>query len=250
MRLLRCAILLLVPITLLTGTCSRAETSADALLRQLKPQGLVSDFAGVFAPEEKGRIESRLESVRRQTGIEIAIVTVRTMQGGEVDDFANRLFERWGIGQKGQDNGVLLFAAIEDRKARIEVGYGLEGVVNDALAGRILRQDVFPSFKRGDYAGGLERGVDALTQAVAPSRSGERPNVRREGKKAGPFRTILNILFLVAIVVFAIRHPFLAMLLLSGGRRGGGFGGGGFGGGGFGGFGGGMSGGGGASGGW
>ena len=182
--------------------------------------------------------------------MEIAVVAVSSVDGGEVDDFTNRLFQKWHIGKKGKDNGVMILAAIQDRKARIEVGYGLEGVLPDALAGRILREQMFPAFRQGRYDVGLEQAVRMVTATVAAP-AGNRSSVRRDQNisdaKAGK---------LVFFIIFFVVVFFLQKL---NGRRsrystgfysyGGGFSGGG-GSGGFSGFGGGSSGGGGASGGW
>jgi uncharacterized protein len=220
---------------------ARADT--DSLLVSLRPQGYVSDFAGVMRPEDREATERLLAEVERSNGNQIAVVTVRSLDGGQVDDFATRLFERWGIGRKGQNNGILLLAAIEDRKVRIETGYGVEGILPDAATGRLLDQHVLPAFKRGDYSGGLRSGAEALAAVV---RSGTAPSAQKET------RTLpggCGILFIIAVILLFIRYPWLLIhILLSGGSSRGG--GGGFGGSSFGGFGGGMSGGGGASRGW
>lgn len=250
-------LLCLVWVTFLTLAAPlHADTESDQYLQSLKPAGLVNDYANVFTSAQKSSLESLLQELKQKSSAQIAVAAIRSTKGVEIDDFANRLFEQWGIGQKGKDNGILLLAAIEDRKARIEVGYGLEGAINDALAGRILRADVFPSFKQGNYANGLTQGAVTLASLVAKEAgitlSGNTYNTRRntprDGRKPSLLGGIFQFILLIGFVIFAIRHPFLALLLLSGGR-GGGFRGGGFGGGG-GGFGGGMSGGGGASGGW
>jgi len=224
-----------------------ALTESDQLIQSLKPQGFVSDFANVFPARQKQNLDHQLQSLKTRTGIEIAVVSLHSMRGGQIDDFANRLFEHWGIGKKGQDNGVLLLAVINDRKMRIEVGYGLEGKLTDAAAGRIRDADIVPYFKKGDYAKGLTRGALTIANQVGNgsfTAEGIPAQKVNHSKVSVLFK---GVIFLVFIMLF-IRNPFLAMLLLSGGRTGGGSGG--FGGGGFGGFGGGMSGGGGASGGW
>ena len=99
-----------------------AWAGPDEVLKSLEPQGRVTDLAGVFAPEERAALETWLLAVDGRTGAEIAVVALKTLDGGEVDDFAVRLFEKWGIGKKGKDNGVLILAAIDDRRARIEIG--------------------------------------------------------------------------------------------------------------------------------
>lgn len=237
--------------------------ASDVLLNKLQPQRgrAVNDFANVIPAAQEAKIESMIDELELKTSAEIAVVTVKSLDGGQIDDFTNRLFEKWGIGQKGKDNGVMFLAAMQDRKMRIEVGYGLEGAIPDTAAGRIRRDVITPYFKSGQPGRGIELGVAALAQEIAEEYgvelSGAVPQTRypaqsrsREKKNGNP---ILPIIMGIIFVIFAIRHPHLALLLLmsggGGGRGSSGFGGGG---GGFsgGGFGGGMSGGGGSSGGW
>lgn len=232
--------------------------ASDALLNSLQPRGLVNDYANVISPADENQLSSILTELRQKTGAEVAVVTLPSLDGGQIDDFAVRLYERWGIGQKGKDNGVLLLAAIQDRKARIEVGYGLEGIIPDGLAGRILREDVFPPFKQQRYGAGLTAGAIRMASLIASEQglqlSGAPRQMYSRGygsqaqqRKGNP---IVSILFFIGFIYMAIRHPRLLLLMMIMSGRGGGRSGGGFGGGGFGGFGGGMSGGGGASGGW
>ncbi len=239
--------------------------ASDRLLDGLKrEQGrAVYDYAGVISASEEGQIESMIAEVRQKAGAAIVVVTLQSLDGGEIDDFTNRLYAKWGIGQAGKDNGVLFLAAMQERMMRIEVGYGLEGAIPDAVAGRIRRELITPYFKSNQPGRGISVGVAALSQEIAKEYGVEltgaaaqvsyRGSAQSENGKGFPFPLLI---FLVLFIPFAIRHPFLAMFLLSGGRGGGGVhrsGGGGFGGGGgggFGGFGGGMSGGGGSSGGW
>ncbi|HXK62414.1 MAG TPA: TPM domain-containing protein [Acidobacteriota bacterium] len=226
------------------------------LYERLNPTGFVNDFAGVFPPNQRSELESFLAEVERKTTSQIAVVTISSLEDNEIRDFANRLFERWGIGRRDQDNGLLMIAAIQDRQVWIEVGYGLEPIIPDARAGRILDQYVIPSFRQGDYAGGLSAGARAIAQIIAQEAGVQIDGAPVRGSpsrevEGGGIGCLGYILIGILILVF-IRHPFLFLLLLQilggggGGSRRGGFGGGGFGGGGFGGFGGGSSGGGGA----
>jgi uncharacterized protein len=151
----------------LAAAAFHAATASETLLNGLQPQGFVNDFAGLFEPAKRSELESYLREVKTQTGAEIAVVTLKNLDGGEIDDFANRLFAKWGIGQKEKDNGVLLLTAVEDRKVRIEVGYGLEGALPDAKTGRILDEEVIPFFKQNQYAEGLKHGAVAIALIVA-----------------------------------------------------------------------------------
>ncbi len=222
-----------------------------------RPKGYVNDFAGVMSAQQQQELEALLTNFERQSGgVEIAVVTIQSVPEADVDGYAVDLFAAWGIGKKGADNGLLILAAINDRRGRIEVGYGLEGIIPDAVAGRVLRQVIFPEFKKGDYGNGLVQGALVLVQRIAEAKKIEvegmpqaiRADVRK--RPAGPLAWIIRIILLIGGAILFIKNPFLFFLLLSGGRGGIGGGGGGFSGGGFGGFGGGLSGGGGAGGGW
>jgi uncharacterized protein len=147
-------------------TLSAVEPS-DALLARLQYKGMANDFAGVFATNELAELEAFLNDVKEKTTAEIAVVTLQTLDGGEVNDFANRLVERWGIGKKDKDNGILLLAVIQDRKIKIEVGYGLEGILTDAKVGRILDEQVMPSFREDKYGRGLANGARAMAEVIA-----------------------------------------------------------------------------------
>ena len=228
-----------------------AQTESDRFRESLVPQGHVNDWAGVFTPQQKSDLESRIAAVRQATGAQLAVVAVKSLEGGEVNDFAVKLFEQWGIGEKGKDNGVLLLAAIEDRAMWIEVGYGLEGVLNDAKCGRIRDEWIFPRFKEGNYAQGLSDGADALLKVMGGETLPE-PAAPENNPLAAILFLVLFAFVFIVIVRSAIRGGKGGGGISSGGISGRSWGGGGGGGGGssFGGFGGGRSGGGGAGGRW
>ena len=216
------------------------------------PVGYVSDYANVIDSESREKISSLISELEQKTGAEIAVVTIKTLESNSIDDYSVRLFEKFGIGKKDKNNGVLILAAIEDRKVRIEVGYGLEGILPDGLCGEIIDKYVIPGFKQGDYGKGLMTGVFVVASFIAKDANVEFTGTAvpavDEPRKASTGKMIFNIIFIIVLIIIFIRHPFLFLLFMGGGGRGssGGFGGG-FGGGG---FGGGMSGGGGASRGW
>jgi uncharacterized protein len=248
-------------------------------------KGYVTDAAGVLSESAREQLENQLTAFTQKTSIQMAIVTVASLEGDTIEDYSAQLMKRWGIGEKGKNNGVLLLAAIQDRKVRIEVGYGLESVLPDGRAGEIILKNILPHFHQGQYDEGLREGMTAIVQTLGgpeqiPSR--QPPPVGHHLSSwilpllglflIFPF-TVLTILFSASFYISAptplhalgfLSIPFGLLLDIfrfrgRGGRSAyfgggyGGFGGGGFssgGGGGFGGFGGGMSGGGGASGGW
>ncbi|MFC1607574.1 TPM domain-containing protein [Candidatus Latescibacterota bacterium] len=237
-----------------------------------KAVGHVNDFAGVIDSGIEQRLESMLTSVKQQTGAEIAVVAVGNMDGLDVDTYAVELMKTWGIGSRERNDGVLILLAIEERKWRIEPGYGLEPIITDLEAGQLGRDIMVPLFKAGKYGEGLASGAIAVASMIAEEQgvtlsdaSGAPVPVRRRRPSSGG--QLVKIIPMIIIFLLIARSRggggglMTALLLgsmMGGGRRhyGGGFGGGSFGGGfgggggGFGGFGGGFSGGGGASGGF
>jgi uncharacterized protein len=124
--------------------------------------GRIVDGAGVISAEARARIEARLSAHEAKTSDQVVIATVRSLQDTSVEDYANRLYRHWALGQKDKNNGVLVLVAPTERKVRIEVGYGLEGALTDALSKIIITTAIAPRFKTGDFGGGLEAGVDAV----------------------------------------------------------------------------------------
>ena len=238
---LRLAILLLAGLLLAAGIALAAPAIPQA-------RGYVNDTAGLLSPAVKAQLENFLAGFRRSDSTQIAVLTVPSLEGEDLEGYSVRVAQSWGIGQQGQDNGALLLVAEAERAVRIEVGYGLEDRLTDLLAGRIVDQEIIPRFKTGDFDGGISAGVQAMAAAVRGAYQGDPPRSRK--KDRFPYEALLWLLFL---------GPGVLRMFAGGSRRGGrggGFymGGGGFGGGssggGFGGFGGGGFGGGGASGRW
>lgn len=218
---------------------------AAAALDVPRLTGYVNDHAGMIAPATALKIENFLRSFEQSDSTQIVVLTIDSLQGENIEEYGLQVAEKWQIGQQGKDNGALLLIAKQDRKIRIEVGYGLEGRLTDLLAGRIIDHEIKPRFQVGDYEGGIIAGVTAMAEAVRGEYQGSGSSNRH--KKRNPLGALALLLFL---------GP--GLLFLGGGRRGryrrsffwlGGMGGGGFGGGGFSGGGGGF-GGGGASGSW
>jgi uncharacterized protein len=227
-----------------------------------RPTAYVMDLAGVINDNVEVNLNRYLRELEEKTSSQMVVLSIDSLEGESIEDLSIRIaHDKWKLGQKGKDNGVLLLIAIQERKYRIEVGYGLEGVLPDSLAGTIGRQYLVPYFKKGDYSTGILTASLAVISEVA-SDAGVEITGMPSIKNRTPYRSvkhgkpslaskILSIIFVIGLIYMFIRHPRLLMLLvmmsmMGGGRRGGGFGGsGGFGGGGGGGFGGG-----GASGGW
>ncbi|MEW6440214.1 MAG: TPM domain-containing protein [bacterium] len=212
------------------------------------PVGYVNDRAGLLSERQRSTLESTLRAFEQKTTDQVVLLTVPSLEGEDIEGYSMRVAEQWKIGQKGKDNGVLFLVAVQDRNARIEVGYGLEGVLTDALSSRILRGIVLPAFKQGNYYAGIAGGLEAILQAI------EGEFKAPEGQTGGQGRVRISG-FLLLLLFLLLISSRLGRLMLLGGFLGGGMGGRSFGGrsgGGFGGFsgGGGGFGGGGASGRW
>ena len=218
--------------------------------------GRVVDRAELLDTQAEARLTSMLAGHEQATGEQVVVVTVPDLGGRSIEEFGLELGRTWGIGQKGEDNGALLIVARDDRKIRIEVGYGLEGRLTDAQSSVIINRIIAPAFQRGDFTAGITEGAEAIVTVLGgdPLPAELRPVMPMAQEQPGGLGILGFFLMLVAIFVIGGgrggrgggRRALLLGALLSGMGRGGG---GGFGGGGFGGGGGGF-GGGGASGGW
>ena len=129
--------------------------------------GRVVDDANVLSPQTKAALTAKLEALEAKTSRQLVIVTVPSLQGYEIEDYGYQLGRSWGIGEKGRDTGALMIVAPKERRVRIEVGYGLEGVLTDALSTVILQDRVLPRFRTGDYEGGVVGGADALIEQLS-----------------------------------------------------------------------------------
>ena len=247
----------------------------------------VNDLAGLLPQQEQAALEQKLSQYEAKTGHQFALLVIPSLEGDPLEDFSIRVVEQWKLGDAKRDDGLLMVVALNDRKIRIEVGYGLEGAIPDALAKRVIEDYITPSFKAQRFAEGINAGFDALMKAGEKESLGPPPEIQRRVKGPGWMVLLMPLFFLMLVlrvIPRLVRAPVMGLLgaglgffllqgifglvvgliaglvlglvpgglgrgMLAGGFPGGGFGGGGFGGGGFGGGGGGF-GGGGASGGW
>jgi len=164
----------------------------------------VNDYAGLLQPAERQGLESFLAEREAATGTQMAIALFRSLEGESLEDVANRLFQKWRLGQKGLDNGVLLVVFVQDRKLRIEVGYGLEAVLTDAEAAQIIRNAIAPHFREGRYAAGLEAGAGAVYERIAPGAArppGESQMRQRSQARGGGSAQTYLLAFLALIGV-------------------------------------------------
>ena len=215
--------------------------------------GRVVDQANVIPRETRDALDVKLADLEAKSGIQLVVATVKSLGGQEIEPYANQLFRHWQLGEKAKNNGVLLLVAPTEKRVRIEVGYGLEGTLTDAISSVIIGNAMVPNFKSGDFAGGIVRGVDDIITVLTTDASEwqKRPSLRLD---TAPQHKPVNWFVLVLLAAFVLlmifsrtfRAVFFAALLT---RGGGGYGRGGFGGSSGGSGGGGFSGGGGSSGG-
>ena len=129
-------------------------------------RGRVNDYANVLQTSQAQALESQLAQLERDTGHQVAVLTVPTLDGEDIEGFSIRVAENWKIGKKGYDNGAILVVAVKDRRLRLEVGYGLEGVLPDAIAKRVTADYIVPHFRQQDYAGGIVAGITAVDKVI------------------------------------------------------------------------------------
>lgn len=240
-----------------------AATSSALDLGKLVPQGYVNDYANVLPSAQRLALERYAAAVEKQTGAELSLVTLPTLEGEPIEDVANSLYRRWGIGKKGKDEGLLLLLVVNDRRTRLEVGYGLEPILPDGAAGDVLRQ-MRPALREGAYGDALSTAAHYLGSRIGQAKgvtiadeATPRPSRPRAEERSIPIWLMIagGLLFIYLLSTGNVGAAWFLLSMLSSGRGGGrhhrGGSGGGFGGydggGGFGGFGGGDSGGGGAS---
>ncbi len=254
-------------LTALVSQVRVVSISAEVVIPD-RPVNHVVDLAGVINDNVEANLNKYLLELEQKTTAQMVVLTINSLEGESLEDFSiNIAHEKWKLGQKDKDNGVLLLVSLQDKDYRFEIGYGLEGILPDSLAGSIGREYLVPYFRKGDYSTGIVKATLAVINIIASDAGVEitgmprlrshspYPSRSMERRKPTVLSTIFTILFFIGLVYLFIKHPRLLLFLLmfsmlGGGRRGGWGGSGGFGGGSFGGGGGGGFGGGGASGGW
>ncbi len=264
--MLRLRYLLLFICTALTLTVW-AQSDKDFPPRPNPPR-LVNDLAGMMTPDEQARLEAKLLDYEQSSSTQITVVTVKSLGSYEIAQYAVELGNRWGVGQKGKDNGAVILASMNDRAVNISSGYGLEGTLTDIKSGQIIRNEIVPEFKNGNFYAGFDRAADAIIAVTKGEYQADKKKERkRDGVSTGGAIAIILIIYFIIWLMNKFRGGGGGSYMSGRGHRnwgggpwiGGGFGGfggggsswgGGSSGGGFGGFGGGSFGGGGASGRW
>jgi uncharacterized protein len=181
--------------------------------------GRVVDQANLLDPGQEAALTARLEALERQSSRQLVVVTISSLEGYEISDYGYRLGRHWNIGQRTANNGVLLIIALSDRKMRIEVGYGLESILTDALSDQIIREQIRPRFRADDYPGGINAGVDAIiAQLQAPPEQAEARALAaaEAASEDGDLGSLIPIIFWVIVIGFMV-VPFI--LSRAGGKK-------------------------------
>ena len=168
--------------------------------------GRVVDGAGLLAPDVRQRIGDKLKAHEDKTSDQVVVATVPSLQDVTIEDFANGLFRHWQLGQKARNNGVLLIVAPKERKVRIEVGYGVEGALTDALSKVVITTAIAPKFKTGDFAGGIEAGVDAILTILAGDAEEwqRRAEVRSDESTLGEDIAVIIAMIIIFLFIVAV----------------------------------------------
>src|SRR5580658_3445732 len=167
--------------------------------------GRVVDQAGVINAQTRGNLETKLKDLEDKSGIQLVVATVKSLQGSDIETYANQLFRLWKLGHAQKNNGVLLLVAPNEHKVRIEVGYGLEGTLTDALSSVIIASAIIPRFKTNDYSGGIERGVDGIISVLSGDSAERQPKVDvRSDDPSQAYGLLFPALFLILIIFFVI----------------------------------------------
>ncbi len=185
--------------------CGAGLAQAEVAVPPLSAR--VTDLTATLDAQQRDRLEQRLAALEQRKGAQLAVLMIPSTGEESIEQYAVRAFEQWKLGRKGVDDGVLLVVAKDDRSLRIEVGYGLEGAITDALAGRIIREQMVPRFREGDFAGGVQAGVDSLEKLIDGEALPE-PQQATQGDDLGlPAGSLLPLFALLAGV------PLLGRLL-------------------------------------
>ena len=187
------------------------------------PDHRINDYAGALSADERTRLEDKLRSRERESSNQIVVALFRSLQGESLEDYSIRLAQAWRVGEKGLDNGVIFLVFVEDRKMRLEVGYGLEPTLTDALSSQILRQVVAPRFREGKLADGIAAGLDAIEQAIAGTYKAAPQGQRARAQGRSPLASIFLLIVvagLFSIIVPALHSSHVRRQGWTGGSRG------------------------------
>jgi uncharacterized protein len=189
-----------VALLLATGALAYPACAKTALPARPEPARLMTDLAGMLGRSAADDIESQLVLLWQDTGAQFAVVTVPDLGGDAIEDYSVRLFEAWGIGETGKDNGLLLLIAAEEREMKFETGYGLEGELPDSFLGKVIDQALVPKFKAGDPAAGIKASITMVSDRLK-GRAGEGPGADESSESIGEIAAVIVFLIIVMAII-------------------------------------------------
>jgi uncharacterized protein len=166
--------------------------------------GRVVDQAGIMTDQSRNELEGKLKTLEDKSGIQLVVATVRSLEGNDIETYANQLFRNWRLGEAKKNNGVLLLVAPNEHKVRIEVGYGLEGTLTDALSSVIISSAIVPRFKASDFSGGIERGVDGIIGVLSGDTADWQPKPSVRAEDSAPLANELFSILFVLLAIFVV----------------------------------------------
>src|SRR4051794_2223108 len=208
----------------LAGLLALIAFCVAALAADFPPlTGRVVDQANLISATERSALEAKLADLETKSGIQLVVATVSSLGGEEIEPYANSLFRAWKLGEKNKNNGVLLLVAPNERRVRIEVGYGLEGTLTDALSKVIITNAITPRFKANDFAGGITRGVDDIITVLTTDASEwqKRPSLRVDSEPAnGPVNwlVVVGIVILIGLMIVSPTFRWIVFTMMLSGR--------------------------------
>ena len=195
-----------------------AAVASAALRIPPPPDHRINDYAGALTPAERERLEQKLIERERGSTNQVVVAVFRSLDGESLEDFSIRLAQAWRVGRKGLDNGVIFLVFLDDRKMRIEVGYGLEANLTDAVSSSVLRDVVAPRFREGRIADGIGAGLDAIDQAIAGTYRAPAPRAATAGARSGDYLSLIMLLVILGGVGVAVIPPLFFYRSASRGR--------------------------------
>ncbi len=188
--------------SLISFLCAVSILTDIALAREIPSlRGRVNDYAGIISPPAERMLTLELNELENTDSTQIAVLTIPSLEGDILEEFSIRVAEKWKIGRKGKDNGALLIIARDEKKVRIETGYGLEGNLTDLAAGRIIDNIIIPNFKKGDYNQGITSGVRAMIETVRGEYRGTAKSAPiKHDKKSGYMMPLLFLIFIISMI--------------------------------------------------
>lgn len=213
------ALFVFTTICIFAGAGAGGALAQDRSVADLVLTGRVVDAANVMDAQTRAQLDAKLADFEKTSSDQVVVVTVPSLKGSDIETYSNQLFRAWALGQLQEDNGILLVVAPNDRKVRIEVGYGLEGVMTDALSSVIIQSIILPAFRENDYSGGIANGIDGILAVLAGDGAELQARAKRNAQDASDDMDWLEVIFLIFWVAIFFGGFGMAVLVPIFGRK-------------------------------